>query len=136
MTQPQPLTHSDSQSAPLSSTPEAVLATSAPLVGHQTPGLVVIPLSADGVVTMQSLGTAGETQPIGLMHSESGQPLTWDAVACSNKVAAVSGWYPGKLGGWVKLDWRDGGFAADAWSSDGAGMTAYDAAMRAAKKRA
>jgi hypothetical protein len=113
-----------------------VLATSAPLVGHQTPGLVVIPLTVDGVVTMQSLGLAGETQPIGLMHSESGQPLTWDAVACSTKVAAVSGWFPGKLGGWVKLDWRDGGFAADAWSSDGAGMTAYDAAMRAAKKRA
>lgn len=135
MTQPQPLTHSDSQSAPLPSTPEAVTAP-APLVGHQTPGLVVIPLTVDGVVTMQSLGPAGETQPIGLMHSESGQPLTWDAVACSNKVAAVSGWFPGKLGGWVKLDWRDGGFAADAWSSDGAGMTAYDAAMRAAKKRA
>ena len=105
-------------------------------VGHQTPGLVVIPLTVDGVVGMQTLALTGETQPITLMHSESGQPLTWAEVACSNKVAAVSGWYPGKLGGWVKLgDWRDGGFAADAWSSDGAGMTAYDAAMRAAKKR-
>ncbi len=134
MTQPETLTHSDSQSAPLPSTTQeaAVLAP----VGHQTPGLVVIPHTVDGVVGMQTLALTGETQPITLMHSESGQPLTWEAVACSNKVAAVSGWYPGKLGGWVKLgDWRDGGFAADAWSSDGAGMTAYDAAMRAAKKR-
>ena len=134
MTQPETLTHSDSQSAPLPSTTQeaAVLAP----VGHQTPGLVVIPLTVDGVVGMQTLALTGETQPITLMHSESGQPLTWAEVACSNKVAAVSGWYPGKLGGWVKLgDWRDGGFAADAWSSDGSGMTAYDAAMRAAKKR-
>ena len=133
MTQPETLTHSDSQSAPLPSTQEAT--TLAP-VGHQTPGLVVIPLTVDGVVGMQTLALTGEMQPITLMHSESGQPLSWAEVACSNKVAAVSGWYPGKLGGWVKLgDWRDGGFAADAWSSDGSGMTAYDAAMRAAKKR-
>ena len=134
MTQPETLTHSDSQSAPLPSTTQeaAVLAP----VGHQTPGLVVIPLTVDGVVGMQTLALTGEMQPITLMHSESGQPLSWAEVACSNKVAAVSGWYPGKLGGWVKLgDWRDGGFAADAWSSDGSGMTAYDAAMRAAKKR-
>lgn len=129
MTQPETLTHNDSQSAPL---PE----TQAP-VGHQTPGLVVIPHTVDGVVSMKLLSLTGEMKPIELIHSESGQALTWDAVACSNKVAAVSGWYPGKLGGWVKLgDWRDGGFAADAWSSDGAGMTAYDAAMRAAKKPA
>lgn len=133
MTQPETLTHSDSQSAPPSSTQEATVL--AP-VGHQTPGLVIIPLTVDGVMGMQTLALTGEMQPITLIHSESGQPLTWDAVACSNKVAAVSGWYPGKLGGWVKLgDWRDGGFAADAWSSDGSGMTAYDAAMRAAKKR-
>jgi hypothetical protein len=106
-------------------------------VGHQTPGLVVIPQTIDGVVTMKLLSSTGEMTPVGLDHSESGQPLTWEMVACSNTVAAVSGWSPGKLGGWVKLgDWRDGGFAADAWSSDGAGMTAYDAAMRAAKKRA
>jgi hypothetical protein len=97
---------------------------------------VVIPQTVEGVVSMKSLAPSGETQPIGLVHSESGAALTWDAIACSNKVAAVSGWFPGKQGGWVKLDWRDGGFAADAWSSDGAGMTAYDAAMRAAKKRA
>lgn len=129
MTQPETLTHNDSQSAPL---PEA----QGP-VGHQTPGLVVIPHTVEGVVSMKLLSLTGEMKPIELMHSESGQALTWDAVACSNKVAAVSGWYPGKLGGWVKLgDWRDGGFAADAWSSDGAGMTAYDAAMRAAKKPA
>jgi hypothetical protein len=133
MTQPQPQTHSESQSAPLAT--ETVQEVAA--VGHQTPGLVVIPQTLDGVVSLKSLGLNGEMQPITLMHSESGQPLTWEAVAVSNKVAAVSGWYPGKLGGWVKLgDWRDGGFAADAWSSDGAGMTAYDAAMRAAKKRA
>lgn len=132
MSDTQPSTHSDSQSAPLPTT--EVLATSAPL-GHQTPGLVVIPQTVEGVVSMQSLAPSGETQAIELTHSESGVPLLWDAIACSNKVAAVSGWYPGKLGGWVKLDWRDGGFAADAWSSDGAGMTAYDAAMRAAKKR-
>ncbi len=133
MTQPETLTHSDSQSAPLPSTQEAV--TLAP-VGHQTAGLVVIPHTVDGDVGMQTLALTGEMQPITLMHSESGQPLSWAEVACSNKVAAVSGWYPGKLGGWVKLgDWRDGGFAADAWSSDGSGMTAYDAAMRAAKKR-
>jgi hypothetical protein len=105
-------------------------------VGHQTPGLVVIPKTVEGAVVMNTLALTGETAPIALMHSESGLPLTWDAVACSNKVAAVSGWFPGKLGGWVKLDWRDGGFAPDAWSSDGAGMTAYDAAMRAARKRA
>jgi len=141
MTQPQTLTHADPQLAALPSTQE-VLASPAPVaemsrVGHQTPGLVVIPLAIDGVVTMKQLSPTGEMTVIGLDHSESGQPLTWEAVACSNKVAAVSGWYPGKLGGWVKLgDWRDGGFAADAWSSDGAGMTAYDAAMRAAKKRA
>ena len=128
MSEPQPLAQSDVQSAVLPSTPA--------LVGHQTPGLVVIPKTVDGVVVMHTLALTGETEPIGLMHSESGQPLTWDAVACSNKVAAVSGWFPGKLGGWVKLDWRDGGFAPDAWSSDGAGMTAYDAAMRAARKRA
>ena len=135
MTQPQPSTHSDSQSAPVPSTQE--VASPAALIGHQTPGLVVIPQTVEGVVTMLSLAMSGETQPIGLMHTESGQPLTWADVACSNKVAAVSGWFPGKLGGWVKLgDWRDGGFAADAWSSDGAGMTFYDAAMRAAKKRA
>ena len=130
MTEPQPQTHSDSSSAPLPTT-EVIR------VGHQTPGLVVIPHTAEGVVSMKTLSLSGETQPIELMHSESGEPLLWEAIACSNKVAAVSGWYPGKLGGWVKLgDWRDGGFAADAWSSDGAGMTAYDAAMRAAKKRA
>lgn len=130
MTEPQPQTHSDSSSAPLP-------AAEVNRVGHQTPGLVVIPHTAEGVVSMKTLSLDGETQPIELMDSESGQPLTWAAIACSNKVAAVSGWYPGKLGGWVKLgDWRDGGFAADAWSSDGAGMTAYDAAMRAAKKRA
>jgi hypothetical protein len=135
MTQPQPLTHSDSQSAPPSTQEASAAAT--PVVGHQTAGLVVIPRTAEGVVVgMQSLGADGVTSPLELMHSESGQPLLWADVACSNKVAAVSGWFPGKLGGWVKLDWRDGGFAADAWSSDGAGMTAYDAAMRAAKKRA
>jgi hypothetical protein len=133
MNQSETLTHTESQSAPVPSAVEEVLAP----VGHQTPGLVVVPHTLEGVVSMQSLATDGVLKPITLMHSESGQPLTWDAVACSNKVAAVSGWYPGKLGGWVKLgDWRDGGFAADAWSSDGAGMTAYDAAMRAAKKRA
>lgn len=133
MTQPETLTHSDSQSAPI---PAAQEPTTLAPVGHQTPGLVVIPHTVDGVVGMQTLALTGETQPITLIDSENGQPLTWEAVACSNKVAAVSGWYPGKLGGWVKLgDWRDGGFAADAWSSDGAGMTAYDAAMRAAKKR-
>lgn len=130
MTQPQPQTFSDSSSAPLA-------AAEVTRAGHQTPGLVVIPHTADGVVSMKTLALTGETQPIELMHSESGEPLTWEQLAVSNKVAAVSGWYPGKLGGWVKLgDWRDGGFAADAWSSDGAGMTAYDAAMRAAKKRA
>ena len=129
MTDPQPQTHSDSTSAPL---PTAEVNR----VGHQTPGLVIIPNTAEGVVSMKTLSLDGETQPIELMHSESGQLLTWADVATSNKVAAVSGWYPGKLGGWVKLgDWRDDGFAADAWSSDGAGMTAYDAAMRAAKKR-
>lgn len=134
MTDPQPQTHSDSSSAPL---PTVEAAAEVARVGHQTAGLVVIPHTAEGVVSMKTLSPSGETQPIELMHSESGQPLTWEAIACSNKVAAVSGWYPGKLGGWVKLgDWRDGGFAADAWSSDGAGMTAYDAAMRAAKKRA
>lgn len=126
------MTHDDAQSAPVPSSVEEVTP-----VGHQTPGLVVVPHTLEGVVSMQSLGPDGVMKAITLMHSESGQPLTWDAVACSNKVAAVSGWYPGKLGGWVKLgDWRDGGFAADAWSSDGAGMTFYDAAMRAAKKRA
>lgn len=139
MTQPQTQTHNDPQAAALPSTPE-VLASAAPVaelsrMGHQTPGLVVIPQTVDGVLVMKLLSPSGETTPIGLDHSESGQPLTWEAIACSNKVAAVSGWFPGKLGGWVKLDWRDGGFAPDAWSSDGAGMTAYDAAMRAAKKR-
>lgn len=134
------MTHTDAQSAVPPSNPE-VLASAAPelelsRVGHQTPGQVVIPQLVDGVVVMKLLSPTGELQPIGLDHSESGQPLTWDAIACSSRVPAVSGWFPAKLGGWVKLDWRDGGFAADAWSSDGAGMTAYDAAMRAAKKRA
>ena len=79
MTQPQPSTHSDSQSAPLPSTQEAA-PQATPVVGHQTPGLVVIPLTVDGVVSMQSLGLDGVTAPIELMHSESGQPLLWDAV--------------------------------------------------------
>ena len=99
------------------------------------PGVVVVPLVNEGVVQMQRLAPTGELTPVTIDH-DSGKPLTWDELTVSTRPAAVSGWYPGKQGGWVKLDWRDGGFAADAWSSDGAGMTAYDAAMRAAKKRA
>jgi hypothetical protein len=98
-------------------------------------GLVVIPQQVDGAVVMKLLEPSGEAHPVGVDHSDSGKPLTWAELAVSSREAAVSGWYPGKLGGWVKLDWRDGGFEADAWTSDGSGMTAYDAAMRAAKKR-
>jgi hypothetical protein len=114
MTDPQlPQTHPESTSAP-HLTP----------VGHQTPGLLIVPHTAAGVVSMKTFGPEGE--PIELVHSESGKPLTWADLACSHTVAAVSGWYPGKLGGWVKLgEWRDGAFVADAWSSDGEGMKAY-----------
>ena len=108
-------------------------ATSAPVpttevtrVGHQTPGLVLVPHRADGVVTMKTFTLDDTSETVELMHSETGQPLTWADVACTNKPVAVSGWYPGKLGGWVKLgDWRDGAFSADAWSSDGSGMKTY-----------
>lgn len=105
-------------------------------VGHKTPGLVVVQQSVDGVMVLRLLSPIGELQPLELTHSDSGAAIAWADLTVSTRQAAVSGWYPGKLGGWVKLDWRDGGFAADAWTSDGAGMTAYDAAMRAAKKRA
>lgn len=114
-----PQAHTESTSAPL---PDREVAR----VGHQTPGLLIVPHTVNGVVSMRTFGPEGETQPIELVHSESGAPLTWADVASSHKPAAVSGWYPGKLGGWVKLgEWRDGAFVADAWSSDGAGMTAY-----------
>jgi hypothetical protein len=100
--------------------------TELPRIGHQTPCLLIVPHTTSGVVSMKTFGPEGEAQPIELMHSESGQPLSWADVACSHKAAAVSGWYPGKLGGWVKLgEWRDGAFVADAWSSDGEGMKAY-----------
>jgi hypothetical protein len=119
MTESQPQTTDEAQSAP---TP----ATEIIRVGHQTPGLVLVPHRVDGVVSMKTFSLDDTSQPIELMHSESGQPLTWSDVACTNTAVAVSGWYPGKLGGWVKLgDWRDGGFEADAWSSDGSGMKTY-----------
>jgi hypothetical protein len=85
---------------------------------------------------LRLLSPIGELQPVELTNADSGAPISWAELTVSTRPSVVSGWFPGKLGGWVKLDWRDGGFAADAWSSDGAGMTAYDAAMRAAKKRA
>lgn len=139
MTQPQTQNHSDAQLASLSSTQEAPAAAAPEVelarVGHQTPGLVVIPqLEADGTVGMKVLLPTGESVATGVDHAESGEPLTWSALASAVRDAAVSGWFPAKLGGWVKLDWRDGGFAADAWTSDGTGMKAYDAAMRAKKR--
>ncbi len=103
--------------------------------GPVEPGVVLVPELVDGVVEMKLLESTGERLPVDVAHAASGQALTWAELAVSTREAAVSGWYPGKLGGWVKLDWRDGGFAADAWSSDGAGMTAYDVAMRAAARR-
>jgi hypothetical protein len=103
-------------------------------VSVPAPGLVVIPQLVDGVVVMKLLEPTGESEPVGIDHTDLGRALTWDELASSTRAAVVSGWYPSKHGGWVKLDWRDGGFSADAWTSDGAGMTAYDAAMRAAKK--
>lgn len=112
-------------------------ATEVSRVGHQEPGLIVVPVVDDGVAGIKMMTATGELQPAVVAHSESGEVLSWELLARSSRDAAVSGWFPGKLGGWVKLDWRDGGFAADAWTSDGAGMKAYDAAMRAraAKKR-
>jgi hypothetical protein len=98
-------------------------------------GLVVIPQYVEGAVVMKLLEPSGETHPVGVDHSGSGQPLTWAELTASSRAPAVSGWYPGKLGGWIKIDWRDGGFEADAWTSDGSGMTAYETAMRAGKKR-
>jgi len=106
-----------------------------PAGGPPELGVVVVPQTVDGVVMMKQLEPTGETLPLTLV-SAAGAELAWEELAVTSRVPAVSGWYPGKLGGWVKLDWRDGGFAADAWSSDGAGMTAYDSAMRAAKRRA
>ena len=123
MTQPDATTSSDVQSPPRRL-----------FVPSSDIGLVVVPQHVDGAVVMKLLEPSGEAQPVGVDHSDSGQPLTWAELTVSARAAAVSGWYPGKLGGWVKLDWRDGGFEADAWTSDGSGMTAYDAAMRAAKK--
>jgi hypothetical protein len=95
---------------------------------------VVVPQTVDGVVVMKQLETTGEMLPLFVGRAD-GTELTWAELAVTARVPAVSGWYPGTMGGWVKLDWRDGGFAPDAWSSDGAGMTAYDAAMRAAARR-
>jgi hypothetical protein len=106
-----------------------------PAGDRHEPGVVVVPHTVEGAVVMKQLESTGETLPIFIGRAD-GVELTWAELTVAAREPAVSGWYPGKLGGWVKLDWRDGGFAADAWSSDGAGMTAYDSAMRAAKKRA
>lgn len=130
MTQPQLPIPDASSVLPLTGALEVVR------VGHKTPGLVVVQENVDGVMKLRLLSPIGELQPVELTNSDSGAALSWGELAVSTRASAVSGWFPGKLGGWVKLDWRDGGFAPDAWSSDGAGMTAYDAAMRAAKKRA
>lgn len=119
MTESQPHTNDEATSAPLPTTEVT-------RVGHQTPGLVLIPHRVDGVVSMKTFSLDDASQPVELVHSQSGQLLAWADVACTNSPVAVSGWYPGKMGGWVKLgEWRDGAFSADAWSSDGSGMKSY-----------
>lgn len=122
---------------PQLSTPPEVTSSTLPRFSVADPGLVVIPQTVDGEIVMKRLAAPGELELVGINHPHSGQPVTWAELVVTTRTGAVSGWYPGKLGGWVKLEWRDGGFVADAWTSDGAGMSVFDAAARAmaAKKR-